>query len=156
MEWARSLPDHIKGYTADSIPWCGLFAAEVAEAAGWGDQIPDNPLWALNWLQFGDPIATPGLGDVLVWRRPTRRVGDRVTQWGGHVAFYAGEDDTHYYALGGNQGDRANIVRLTKRPSERGVGFRGARQPRWKVARPATAVPVRRTAGSLSAGGSLA
>ena len=136
MAWARETARHVKGYTADSIPWCGLFAAVVAQRAGWETEIPNNPLWALNWLGFGSPVDQPALGDVLVWRR----------KGGGHVGFYVGEDATHYHCLGGNQGDAVSIVRLPKAPSQTGVGFRGARRPPWRVAQPATVRPIHRTA----------
>ncbi|MFZ2996674.1 MAG: TIGR02594 family protein, partial [Sphingobium sp.] len=33
---------------------------------------------------------------------------------GGHVAFYVGEDASHYHVLGGNQGDCVSIMRLAK------------------------------------------
>lgn len=144
MAWAAETSKQVKGYTADSIPWCGLFAAVCAHRAGW--DIPENPLWALNWLNFGTPIDNPGIGDILVWRR----------KGGGHVGFYVGEDDTHYHVLGGNQGDKVSIIRLTKTPSQSGVGFRGARTPRWRVARPAGAVPLVRSSRGVAVGGALA
>ena len=134
MAWAKETAKHVKGYTADSIPWCGLFAATVVQRAGF--DVPVNPLWALNWLNFGTKIDKPGLGDVLVWRR----------KGGGHVGFYVGEDATHFHCLGGNQGDKVSIVRLPKAFSATGVGFRGARRPVWKVAQPASVKPVVRTA----------
>lgn len=146
MAWAAETAKVVRGYTADSIPWCGLFVAAISRRAGWSDQIPEKPLWALNWLQFGDPIERPGLGDVLVWRR----------KGGGHVGFYVGEDATHYHCLGGNQSDAVSIIRLPKAKVSKGVGFRGARQPIWQRARPATAVPVIRSARGAVIGGSLA
>jgi uncharacterized protein (TIGR02594 family) len=134
MAWAAETAKHVKGYTADSIPWCGLFAAVVAQRAGF--DVPTNPLWALNWLNFGVEPAAPMLGDVLVWRR----------KGGGHVGFYVGEDATHYHCLGGNQGDTVSIIRLPKKRAATGVGFRGARRPIWKVAQPATVRIVPRAA----------
>jgi len=90
-------------YTADAIPWCGLFAAVVAKRAG--KLIPDGPLWALNWAKFGEPAGQPQLGDVLVFTR----IG------GGHVGFYVGEDQTAYHVLGGNTSDAVSIARIEKR-----------------------------------------
>ena len=144
MAWAAETAKHVKGYTADSIPWCGLFASVVATRAGFDS--PVNPLWALNWLNFGMPVTQPGLGDVLVWRRPG----------GGHVGFYVGEDATHYHCLGGNQGDKVSIIRLPKKFAASGVGFRGARRPIWKVAQPATVRPVTRSARGVVSGATLA
>ena len=144
LKWATQTGLNKQGYTTDSVPWCGLFAAIAAQRAGW--HWPAQPLWALNWLNFGEPIEKPGLGDVLVFRRPG----------GGHVGFYVGEDETHWHVLGGNQGDAVSIIRLPRKQVAKGVGFRGARQPEWRLARPATAVPVIRTARGVATGGSLA
>ena len=143
MAWAKETAKHVKGYTADSIPWCGLFASVVAERSGF--ESPENPLWALNWLNFGTVPEKPGLGDILVWRRPG----------GGHVGFYVGEDSTHYHCLGGNQGDKVSIIRLPKKKVEKGVGFRGARRPKWRVAQPASVRPIIRAASGLATGGTL-
>jgi uncharacterized protein (TIGR02594 family) len=144
MAWAKETAKKVKGYTADSIPWCGLFAAVVVHRAGF--YAPDNPLWALNWLNFGTLVEAPALGDILVWRRPG----------GGHVGFYVGEDATHYCVLGGNQSDTVSIIRLPKKFSAEGVGFKGARRPIWKVAQPASVRPVFRSSRGVLTGGALA
>lgn len=89
-------------YRADSIPWCGLFMAHVARAAG--RETPPAPLWALSWARFGVEGGQPELGDVLVFMR----------QGGGHVGLYIGEDSRCYHVLGGNQGDRVCIARIAK------------------------------------------
>lgn len=94
---------NIDGYTADSVPWCGLFIAYVMHKVG--RQVVDGPLWALNWGKFGEDGGQPELGDVLTFKRPS----------GGHVAFYIAEDrEGHYHILGGNQSDRVNIMRIAK------------------------------------------
>jgi uncharacterized protein (TIGR02594 family) len=106
----------ISGYSDDSVPWCGLFAAYVTFKAG--KAVVADPLWALNWARFGDPVARrddagklsnvdgrkASLGDVLVYKRPG----------GGHVNFYIGETGTHFVGLGGNQGDQVNIKAIPK------------------------------------------
>jgi uncharacterized protein (TIGR02594 family) len=89
-------------YTADAVPWCGLYAAVVAKRAL--KELPPNPLWALNWAAFGEPVGQPGLGDVLTFQR----------EGGGHVGFYLGEDPVAYHVLGGNQGDAVSIARIQK------------------------------------------
>lgn len=53
---------------------------------------------------------------------------------GGHVAFYVGEDATHYHVLGGNQSDSVNVMRIAKdrciaRRWPRGVAVTG--RPVW-------------------------
>lgn len=93
----------VAGYTDDTMPWCGLFAAIVALRAG--KPVPAGPLWARNWAKFGARCARPALGDVLVFERPGG---------GGHVGFYVAEDDAAYHVLGGNQGDAVSIVRIAK------------------------------------------
>lgn len=101
MGWAKELGLE-KVYTADSIPWCGLFAAVVMRRAQ--RPVVIDPLWALNWNNFGVRVTVPMLGDVLTFTRKS----------GGHVGFYVGEDDTAYHVLGGNQGDKVSIVRIAK------------------------------------------
>lgn len=110
------------GYTADSIPWCGLFVGVVAARAGWADQMPKTPLWAKSWLEFGEKASTPSFGDILVFGR----------DGGGHVGFYVGEDAGYYHVLGGNQSDAVTITRIAK------GRLLGARRPKWRVAQPAS------------------
>jgi uncharacterized protein (TIGR02594 family) len=89
-------------YTADSVPWCGLFMAVVARRAG--KHLVSSPLWALSWSKFGEAGGQPRLGDVLTFKRTG----------GGHVALYVGEDPSCYHVLGGNQSDRVCITRIQK------------------------------------------
>lgn len=105
-------------YTADEIPWCGLFIAYVCKMAGLEGVA--GPLWARNWANWGTKQATAMLGDVLVFSRGS----------GGHVGIYVGEDDKAYHVLGGNQGDAVSIVRITK------VRCIAIRRTKWKIAQP--------------------
>lgn len=117
LSWARELSlDRV--YTHDSIPWCGLFVATCAKRAGWG--LPANPLWALNWSQWGSHSEVPMLGDVLTFQR----------RGGGHVAMYVGEDSSDYHILGGNQSDKVCIVRKPK------AELHAARRAPWRIAQP--------------------
>jgi uncharacterized protein (TIGR02594 family) len=119
-------------YTADSVPWCGLFMAVVAKRAG--KLPPSSPLWALSWAKFGEEAGQPRLGDVLTFVRPG----------GGHVGIYIGEDQASFHVLGGNQGDKVSIVRIAK---ER---LYAARRPRY-INRPPTVQPyVLAKRGALS------
>lgn len=106
MSWSNELHAagvDVSGYTADSVPWCGLFQALVMERAH--RPVPAKPLWALSWAKWGEDGGQPELGDVLVFKR----------EGGGHVAQYIAEDAMGYYhILGGNQGDRVNIMRIAK------------------------------------------
>lgn len=107
MSWAREVGLQ-STYSADSIPWCGLFAAVVAKRAG--KEVPTNPLWALNWRHFGEPVSSPLLGDVLVKTRTTS-----TGTVAGHVAFVLGSDKTHWHVIGGNQSDAVTIARINKK-----------------------------------------
>lgn len=139
MEWANEVEVALGvknlGYTADSIPWCGLFVGVVAVRAGWFDQMPKTPLWARSWLEFGQKADKPMFGDVLVFGRGG----------GGHVGFYVGEDGGAYHVLGGNQSDAVTITRIAKKR------FLGARRPKWRVSQPASVRIIRmRVTGPLS------
>jgi uncharacterized protein (TIGR02594 family) len=101
MSWSKEV-GLAKSYSADSVPWCGLFAAVVAKRAG-KDPV-EAPLWARNWSKFGDASPTAGLGDVLVF----------IRDGGGHVGFYVAEDASAYHVLGGNQSDAVTITRIAK------------------------------------------
>lgn len=102
LAWAKET-DTGTVYTADSIPWCGLFAAVVAKRAG--KEFPKAPLWALSWATFGVEAGQPRLGDVLTFTR----------SGGGHVGFYVAEDASAYHVLGGNQSDKVCITRIDKK-----------------------------------------
>lgn len=101
MGWAKETGLE-KVYTADEIPWCGLYIAVVMHRSE--RPVVQNPLWALNWNNFGVRVTTPMLGDVLTFTRKS----------GGHVGIYVGEDATAYHVLGGNQGNQVNVVRIAK------------------------------------------
>lgn len=116
MEWAHETG--IKGYVHDAVPWCGLTMAVVAKRAGY--KFPEGPLWALNWLNFGDEVSQPMLGDVMVKER----------HGGGHVTMYVGEDAGAYHCLGGNQSDSVNITRIAR------ASFVGYRRAHFNIKQP--------------------
>lgn len=101
MGWAAELGLE-RVYTADAVPWCGLFMALIAKRAA--KPVPASPLWALNWAKWGVDGGQPELGDVLVFKR----------DGGGHVGLYVGEDHSAYHVLGGNESDRVTIIRIDK------------------------------------------
>lgn len=95
----------ISGYSDDSIPWCGLFAAIIAlRRMGAASEVVSEPLWARNWAKYGTKADKACLGDILVF----------VRNGGGHVGFYVGEDKTCYHVLGGNQSDKVCFTRIEK------------------------------------------
>jgi len=105
MDWlkrdGRSLGDPGKN------PWCGDLV-ETCIRMGLPNEpllgaLGTNPYWARNWLLFGRDTK-PVTGAVLIFSRGT----------GGHVGFALGQDDTHFYVLGGNQSDAVTIARVAK------------------------------------------
>lgn len=103
MGWAQKLGAKVLGisYQADSVAWCGLFAAAVVAQVG--IKPPAIALRASQWALWGEE-AEPCVGAVLVFQRPG----------GGHVGFYEGHDDTTYSVLGGNQSDKVCVTRIEK------------------------------------------
>ena len=100
----------------DETPWCGTSLAYAAVEAGVAERNPEMPR-AFWWCGWGTAVATPKLGDVLVFTIS-------------HVGIYVGEDATHYHVLGGNQGNAYNIVRFPK------AWLKAARRTPWKIAQP--------------------
>lgn len=136
MAWAKEVTkDVVAAYTADSVPWCGLFAAVVIHRAG--KVVISGPLWAKNWAKFGERVTRgASLGDVLVFER---------AGGGGHVGFYLAEDESAYHVLGGNQGDAVSVARIAK---SRCIAVR---RPFFKIAAPASVKPYHvATGGKLS------
>lgn len=106
LGWANWLGGKALGiaYSADSIPWCGLFAAYCVARAGL--KPPKIAVRARAWetweARLQQHVVSPGA--ILVF----------VRDGGGHVGFYVGEDDTRFFVLGGNQGDAVSIVPILK------------------------------------------
>lgn len=132
MDWAKEVGLN-KVYTADEIPWCGLFIAYCAHKAG--VQVVDKPLWALSWANYGTKVTEPMLGDILTFKR----------DGGGHVGLYVGEDKDCYHVLGGNQGNAVSVTRILK------SRLHQARRTKWRVAQPANVRKIELSAkGAIS------
>lgn len=94
-------------YGDDETPWCGLFVGHCISATLDREPTPSDLLSARAWERFG--IGTsPTPGAVMVFWREARR------SWKGHVGFYAGEDDSAYRILGGNQSDSVSLAWIAK------------------------------------------
>ncbi|MEP4195990.1 MAG: peptidoglycan-binding protein [Aliishimia sp.] len=89
------------------IAWCGAFVATCYRKWQPNTKLPDNPLGARNWNQFGKRCA-PVFGSCLTFWRVSRQ------SWQGHVGFYWGEDKTHFHVLGGNQSNAVTVTRIAK------------------------------------------
>ena len=107
IDWARQEGGWIERfYRDDEIPWCGLFVGHCLQVAGLAG--PKNPLSALAWADWGQPLVPDilCLGAVLVFKRAG----------GGHVGFYMGEDPDGQalHVLGGNQADQVSVTRIMR------------------------------------------
>jgi uncharacterized protein (TIGR02594 family) len=96
----------------DETAWCSAFVNYIAKQAGYEYT---GKLNARSWLDAGQPVLIPKIGDVTILWRVDKK------DWRGHVGFYINEDDTHIYLLGGNQ---SNSVCIKPYPKERLLGFR--------------------------------
>lgn len=90
------------------LPWCGdamdtALALALPKEPRPGD-LGKNPYWALNWSFLGESLPVPFYGAITAFVRPE----------GGHVGVLVGQDEAHFYVLGGNQGDSISIVRIAK------------------------------------------
>ena len=108
MGWGNALGAKVLGipYTADSIPWCGLFAAWCVHSAGLTP--PKIAIRAAEWGKFGSPLSltgTPPLGAIAVF----------IRKGGGHVGFVVGvHANGDLDILGGNQGDEVYVRRFAR------------------------------------------
>lgn len=109
MSWGNRLGARILGiaYGADSVPWCGLFAAHCVTQAGIVP--PPISIRAKAWATWGDPLSIravyPPVGAVAVFER----------KGGGHIGFVDSVNaDGSLNVLGGNQGDAVNVRRFTR------------------------------------------
>lgn len=98
----------------DETAWCSAFVNWVAMKCGY--QL-SGKLNARSWLNVGEEVETPELGDVVIFWR------EDPTSWKGHVGFFVNysEDGKFIHCLGGNQG---NMVSIKAYPSHRLLGFR--------------------------------
>ncbi len=110
MAWATAARAWLgAAYAADSVPWCGLFVAEVMRAAGFKPPRGFVGLRAKAWASWGQDAGMaatrPPLGTIAVFGR----VG------GGHVGFVTGVfRNGDLMILGGNQGDEVNERRFAR------------------------------------------
>ena len=84
----------------EETAWCSAFANWVCKKEG---KPYSGSLTARSWLDVGEHVFVPKLGDIVVlWR-------ESPTSWKGHVGFYINHDDAMVYVLGGNQDNQVNI-----------------------------------------------
>jgi uncharacterized protein (TIGR02594 family) len=116
MSWGNRLGARVLGiaYGADSVPWCGLFAAHCVTQAGL--KPPPIAIRAKAWATWGEGLSMvatrPPLGAVAVFSR----------NGGGHIGFVDSVNrDGSLNILGGNQGDGVSIANYSP---DQLLGFR--------------------------------
>jgi uncharacterized protein (TIGR02594 family) len=78
----------------DSVPWCSSFLNWCMLQAGFQGT---NSALARSWLSWGEPLAVPRYGCVVVlWR-------ENPDCEKGHVGLFLRQDHEHVYLFGGNQ-----------------------------------------------------
>lgn len=101
-------PDILKYFTGigetwvktDETAWCSAFINWCAKGAGL--EYPGK-LKARSWLDVGEFIQYPQLGDIVVlWR-------ENPQSWKGHVGIYINDNEDIVYLLGGNQRNKVCI-----------------------------------------------
>lgn len=94
----------------DEDAWCGVFCAAVMQEAHF--TYPSMYMRAKSWLNWGQRIAKPVLGCIVVFDR----------KGGGHVGFLIGfTKNGDLLVFGGNQRD---AVRVSQFSPERVLGYR--------------------------------
>ena len=117
----RSELKSLTGVDPVRIEWCAAFANAILEQSN----IKSNkdhkyPLTARAFLDWGEAVVEPEMGDIVVFPRGNEG-------WQGHVGFYVKEqiidDVLYYYILGGNQ---KNSVRVDLYEASKALGVRRA------------------------------
>lgn len=107
----------------DETAWCSAFVNWCIEQAGLKGTRSAS---ARSWLEFGEEVDLPQLGEIVVfWRR------EREGRFG-HVGFFIDEDDDNIILLGGNQTDPekgVGAVCIKPYPRKRLLGFRRPAAP---------------------------
>jgi uncharacterized protein (TIGR02594 family) len=115
---SRWLRDLRAWWSDDETPWCGVFVAAMMRPDG--HELPKHWYRARAWLEFGEPIAFPVIGAVVVFNGGPKRPG------AGHVGFVVGRDEKgRLMVLGGNQ---SNAVTIAPFDTNRVLGYRFPKQ----------------------------
>lgn len=85
----------------NEIAWCAMFMTWIFEQMG--HPLPKALLAARDFLEVGDPVDKPALGDLVIYSR------GNPDGWKGHVGVYIRHDGDKIWTLGGNQADAVTI-----------------------------------------------
>lgn len=136
ISWAKEInPEVVAFYKSDEIAWCGLFMAVCLKRAGWIPPKGYDALRAMRYAQWGRFVPPGGycVGDIGVFSRTG----------GGHVGLLVGYDHESFHVLGGNQGDRVCVTRITL------DRLYAVSRPDYRVFKPRY-LPMLRPSGGLS------
>jgi len=103
----------------DETPWCSAALSWFCKRLGYERS---GKLNARSWLEVGEEIIEPELGDVVIFWRGTK---DSKL---GHVGLYINVQKPLVYSLGGNQ---ENMIGINPYALSRVLGYR--RLPRIKI-----------------------
>ena len=104
--------------------WCAAFvnASLYVNGVPGSESVSNYPLTARSFLQWGEGVENPRLGDIVVFPRGNQG-------WQGHVGFYINTQEVngvlYYVILGGNQD---NEVSYELYPANKALGIR-----RWNT-----------------------
>lgn len=112
---------HDIGYRSiidENVAWCSAFINWIAIKGGYEHS---GKLTARSWLEQGEEVTDPQLGDLAIFWR------EHPNSWKGHVGLFVNclQDDKSIHCLGGNQNNSVSIKAYSKK---RLLGFRRLRK----------------------------
>ena len=96
----------------DETAWCSAVMNWAAKVSGYEYS---GKLNARSWLDVGEEITEPELGDVVIFWR------EKEDSWKGHVGVFIRKKNNIIWVLGGNQG---NMLRISAYSKKRVLGYR--------------------------------
>lgn len=120
-------------YKNDDTSWCAVIHNGIAKRAGKSIGYKKDKFDLLRALKFQEYGVGLFPDDWEVLHKKEAMFGDTMIflrPGGGHVGFYIGENDTHYYIMGGNQNDMYSFTRLAK------YRLVAVRRPKYKTTPP--------------------
>jgi uncharacterized protein (TIGR02594 family) len=96
----------------DETAWCSAFINYLAKKCGYERS---GKLNARSWLNVGETMKMPTLGDIVVFWR------ESPDSWKGHVGIFIRHDGENIWTLGGNQ---SNSVCISPYSKDRLIGYR--------------------------------
>lgn len=110
VSWTRRV---LSWATNDEISWCSTFLRAVLEDAGF--DVSGANAAARSWLNVGERVEEPQVGDIVVLWRVSR------SSWKGHVGVFVARNERGLWLLGGNQ---SNTVSVAAYPEYRVLSYR--------------------------------